>query len=60
MIVSRTFRHRNEHGKQQESRTHSQGHKYDGHKQAAMVNLAHLERNAGQIGTRRSGRNKQS
>lgn len=56
--MSRTIRHRHEHGKTEESRTHSQYHKFDGHKQAALVNHLHLERNAGQLGTRRFGRHK--
>lgn len=54
--MSRTIRHRHDHGKDEESRTRSHHHRYDGHKQAALVNHQHLERNAGQVGTRRLGR----
>ena len=56
--MSRTYRYHNEHGRTEESRTHSRNHRFDGHKQAELVNHLHLERNAGQLGTRRFGRNK--
>lgn len=44
--MSRTFRHRNEHSKNEESRSRSRHHRYDGHKLATMVNHAHLERHS--------------
>lgn len=56
--MSRTIRHRHDHGKNEESRMHSRNHRFDGHKQAVLVNHVHLERNAGQLGTRRFGRHK--